>query len=98
MATPRCTVPIRSPLGSKVAHIDNVRLGYARGLAEITLPILAARHRRFLVPSNILLVPKQYAGVAETHEFIAAFRTACDAPSEGPRTRSVWRVTRAAGP
>ena len=73
---------VRNPneLGWKVAHIDDVGLGYAGELLDITLPVLAAHHKRFLSPSNIFLVPKEYAGVAETLEFIKAFRGVRDAP------------------
>lgn len=73
----RCTrgsIPNPNQLGWKVAHIDDVGLGYAGSLLDITIPMLAAHHKRFLAPSNIFLVPKDYAGVAETPEFIEAFR------------------------
>lgn len=77
----RCTrssVPNPNALGWKVAHIDDVGLGYTGNVLEVTLQVLAAHHRRFLAPSNIFLVPKDYAGVAETPEFIDAFRSARD--------------------
>lgn len=82
-ATYRCTrgdVPNPNQLGWKVAHIDDVGLGYGGHILDVTLPVLAAHHKRFLAPSNIFLVPKDYAGVAETPDFIEAFRAGRNAP------------------
>lgn len=79
----RCTrgsFPNPNELGWKVAHIDDVGLSYAGELLDIALPTLQSHHRRFLAPSNIFLVPKEYAGVAETPEFISAFREAREVP------------------
>lgn len=76
----RGSIPNPNTLGWKVAHIDDVGLGYTGGVLDVTLPVLAAHHKRFLAPSNIFLVPKDYAGVAETPEFIRAFREVRDAP------------------
>jgi len=76
----RSPVPNPNTLGWKVAHIDDVGLGYGGPIVEITLPSLAAHHKRFLSPSNIFLVPKDYAGAAETPDFISAFRENRDAP------------------
>lgn len=73
----RCTrQAIAGPneLGWKVAHIEDVGLGYAGDILEVPLGTLSAHFTRFLAPSNIFLVPKDYAGIAETPEFIAAFR------------------------
>jgi hypothetical protein len=73
----RCTRQTLSgpnELGWKVAHIEDVGLGYTGVLRDVALPVLAAHHKRFLSPTNIFLVPKEYAGVAETPEFIRAFR------------------------
>jgi hypothetical protein len=77
----RCTrseLPNPNQLGWKVAHIDDVGLGYTGDICDVAVPTLAAHHKRFLTPSNIFLVPKEYAGVAETPEFIQAFRNARD--------------------
>ena len=78
----RCTrssIPNPNALGWKVAHIDDVGLGYTGNVIEVSISALAAHHKRFLAPSNIFLVPKDYAGVAETPEFITAFREVRDA-------------------
>lgn len=76
----RSPVPNPNTLGWKVAHIENVGLGYGGPLLESPLPDLAAHHKRFLAPSNIFLIPKDYAGAAETPDFIEAFRAGRDAP------------------
>jgi len=60
--------------GWKVAHVADVGLGYTDAITEIALNELKAHFIRFLSPRNMFLVPKEYAGVAETPEFIAAFR------------------------
>jgi hypothetical protein len=61
-------------MGWKVAHIEDVGLGYTDVITAIQLPDLQAHFCRFLSPRNMFLVPKAYAGVAETPEFINAFR------------------------
>lgn len=66
-------------LGWKVAHIDDVGLGYIGQPTEADFALLTAHHKRFLAPSNIFLVPKDYAGLAETPEFLQAFGKARDA-------------------
>lgn len=73
----RCTrQSVRGPnqLGWKVAHIYDVGLGYTGALAGISLDALRNHMKRFLAPGNMFLVPKEYAGVAETPEFLEAFR------------------------
>ena len=70
----RQTLAGPNELGWKVAHIEDVGLGYSGAPKEVAIASLAAHHKRFLSPSNIFLVPKEYAGIAETPEFIEAFR------------------------
>jgi hypothetical protein len=60
--------------GWKVAHIEDVGLGYTGPLDQIAIADLAAHFVRFLSPANMFLVPKEYAGVAECPEFIRVFQ------------------------
>jgi hypothetical protein len=60
--------------GWKVAHIDDIGLGYAGHIEHIDHTMLSEHFRKFLSPSNMFLVPKAYAGVAETPEFVQVFR------------------------
>ena len=76
----RSPVPNPNTLGWKVAHIDAVGLGYGGPIVDMTVSSLAAHHKRFLSPSNIFLVPIEYAGAAETPDFTRAFREGRDAP------------------
>jgi hypothetical protein len=72
----RCTrQAVRGPnsLGWKVAHIDDVGLGYTGDVLNTPVDALHVHMRRFLSPRNMFLVPKEYAGVAETPEFREAF-------------------------
>lgn len=72
----RCTrQAVRGPnaLGWKVAHIDDVGLGYTGDVLTTPLAALTGHMHRFLSPRNMFLVPKEYAGVAETPEFLHAF-------------------------
>lgn len=74
----RCTRrAVRGPndLGWKVAHIENVGIGYAGDILSLPLAQIGGHMKRFLAPRNMFLVPKDYAGVAETPEFLAAFAT-----------------------
>ena len=61
-------------MGWKVAHVENVGIGYADAVTLLPWAVLTAHFVRFLSPSNMFLVPKEYAGVAETPEFIEAFQ------------------------
>jgi hypothetical protein len=73
----RCTrqsTPGPNQMGWKVAHIEDVGLGYTDVLTTLPLSELQAHFVRFLSPSNMFLVPKAYAGIAETPEFVSAFR------------------------
>jgi hypothetical protein len=73
----RCTrqsTPGPNQMGWKVAHIEDVGLGYTDVLTTLSLSELQAHFVRFLSPSNMFLVPKAYAGIAETPDFVAAFR------------------------
>ena len=55
-------------------YIEDVGLGYTDALTTLSLSELQARFVRILSPSNMFLVPKAYAGIAETPEFVSAFR------------------------
>lgn len=73
----RCTrqaIPGPNQLGWKVAHIREVGLGYAGSLEGMSLDRIIDHMKRFLSPGNMFLVPKEYAGVAETPEFLDTFR------------------------
>jgi hypothetical protein len=75
-ATYRCTrqtVEGPNARGWKVAHIRDVGLGYTCELERLPLSVLRDHFVRFLSPANMFLVPKAYAGVAETPEFIEVF-------------------------
>jgi hypothetical protein len=61
-------------MGWKVAHVEDVGLGYSGPLELLSLEELGAHFKRFLSPANMFLVPKEYAGVAETPEFVEVFR------------------------
>jgi hypothetical protein len=60
--------------GWKVAHIEDVGLGYTGSLDQLPIADIAAHFVRFLSPANMFLVPKEYAGVAECPEFISVFQ------------------------
>lgn len=73
----RCTrqaIPGPNQLGWKVAHIRDVGLGYTGSLEGMPLERIIDHMKRFLAPGNMFLVPKEYAGVAETPEFLETFR------------------------
>jgi hypothetical protein len=73
----RCTrqsTPGPNQMGWKVAHIDDVGLGYTDAVTSVELCELQEHFVRFLSPSNMFLVPKAYAGIAETPDFVDAFR------------------------
>lgn len=74
-ATYRCTRSAVSlnELGWKVAHIDDVALG--RGELE-TIPIASLRSHflRFLTPSNMFVVPLEWAGLAELPRVIQSIK------------------------
>jgi hypothetical protein len=69
----RHTIAGPNSMGWKVAHINDVGLGHTADLESVDLSQLIGHFKRFLSPSNMFLVPKDYAGVAETPEFKAAF-------------------------
>jgi hypothetical protein len=56
----------QNQLGWKVAHIEDVGLGYTGAVETTSLSELCAHMKRFLSPENMFLVPKAYAVVAET--------------------------------
>ena len=72
----RCTrqsTPGPNQQGWKVAHIESIGLGYTGRLEDAPLGVLRAHFKAFLAPGNMFLIPKAYAGLGETPEFIAAF-------------------------
>jgi len=66
-------VPNLNTLGWKVCHIARVGLNDPRDLETIPVDLIEEAHRRLLSPRNMFLVPKSYAGLGETPEFIEAF-------------------------
>jgi hypothetical protein len=64
--------------GWKVAHIHDVGLGFTGNIQDLPPPVLMSHFLRFLSPGNMFLVPKEYAGIAETPEFLEAFRAKSD--------------------
>ena len=84
-ATYRCTrqtVEGPNAKGWKVAHIRDVGLGYTCDIERLPLRVLRDHFSRFLSPANMFLVPKAYAGVAETPEFIEIFRERVTSPND----------------
>jgi hypothetical protein len=78
-ATYRCvrqSVCGPNEMGWKVGHIEDVGLGYTGALESLSIESLRAHFQRFLSPRNMFLVPMEYAGVAETPEFIEVFGAA----------------------
>ena len=74
----RCTrqsTPGPNQMGWKVAHIDDVGLGYSGSVTSAQIRELKKHFVRLLSPSNMFLVPKAYAGIAETPDFVEAFRS-----------------------
>lgn len=59
--------------GWKLAHRVGVGLNTRKPLNEIDISDLREHFVRLMSPSNMFLVPLQYAGLAETKEFIEAF-------------------------
>jgi hypothetical protein len=83
----RCTrqaIPGPNQLGWKVAHIVDVGLGYTGSLEAMSLERISDHMKRFLSPGNMFLVPKEYAGVAETPEFLDTFRERAVQEAESP--------------
>lgn len=78
----RQTAPGPNQLGWKVAHIQNVGLGSTQSVDSVPWEVLVAHFKRFLDPANMFLVPKAYAGVAETPEFLEAFRQRTSATAQ----------------
>jgi len=74
-ATYRCTRSAVSlnELGRKVAHIEDVALG--RGELE-TMPIASLRSHflRFMMPSNMFVMPLEWAGLAELPRVIESIK------------------------
>jgi hypothetical protein len=69
----RCTLGGTVDLNSKgwkLAHIRPVGLGSRTPLSDIPLNAIVDHFRRLMSPSNMFVVPKQWAGLAEPHEFV----------------------------
>jgi hypothetical protein len=69
------TISSPNAAGWKLAHIEDVGFRTQTAVAEIPLPLLKARFISFLNPSNMFLVPTEWAGLAEVPDVRAAFRT-----------------------
>jgi hypothetical protein len=59
-------------LGWKVAHLEDVGLGYRFDVARAPLTSLTSHFRRFLAPSNMFVVPLHLAALSELPQFIEA--------------------------
>jgi hypothetical protein len=66
-------VPNLNTLGWKICHIERVGLNDAREIDVIPIAQIEEAHRRLLSPRNMFLVPKVYAGLGETPEFVSVF-------------------------
>ena len=60
--------------GWKLAHIESVGLKDRRGLEALDMVVLQNHFTRLMTPSNMFVVPKKYAGLAELPEFCEQFR------------------------
>jgi len=59
--------------GWKLCHIRPVVLGTCSSLQQANITDLKEAFFRFLSPSNYFLLPKKWAGIGETADFIAGF-------------------------
>ena len=78
-ATYRCSLSAPYDVnkkGWKLAHIDGVGLNSRALLSALPIDVLHTQFLRFMAPSNMFLVPKRFAGIAEIDEVIDAFRKA----------------------
>jgi hypothetical protein len=60
--------------GWKLAHIDNVGLNKMGPISTIEINLLIENFRKLMLPSNMFVIPKCWAGIAETPELIAAMK------------------------
>jgi hypothetical protein len=58
--------------GWKVAHVDGVGLGNRRTVTEMGESAIRDHFRKFMSPSNMFVIPLQYAGLGELPEFCQA--------------------------
>ncbi|HZW56267.1 MAG TPA: hypothetical protein VFF30_08270 [Nitrososphaerales archaeon] len=62
--------------GWYVGHFDSIGLRDRKKIEEIELEKLKTHFIRFMDPGNMLLVPKEYAGLAELPEFCHQIKSA----------------------
>lgn len=62
--------------GWYVGHFDSIGLRDRKKIQEIELEKLKTHFIRFMDPGNMLLVPNEYAGLAELPEFCHKIKSA----------------------
>jgi hypothetical protein len=71
LSSKKCNLNI---LGWKLAHIDRIGLGQKGKLADIEIATIKKHFLKFMSPSNMFVVPKVLAGIAEISEVCDEFR------------------------
>ena len=61
-------------LNWKLAHIDGVGIRFAGEIEELKFDSLISHFKKLMSPSNMFVIPKHLAGLAEVPEFIKHFR------------------------
>jgi hypothetical protein len=56
--------------GWKLAHIDNVGLNQKKPISALSIDLLEDHFRKLMAPSNMFVIPKCWAGVAEAPEVL----------------------------
>lgn len=64
--------------GWKLGHIERIGLRNQGEIRSMDIEKLKAHHRAFLLPSNMFLVPKQWAGLAEIDVIAIAMKNSCE--------------------
>lgn len=65
--------------GWKLAHIDGVALEHRGSIETCPSPLIEAHFTRFMAPSNMLVVPAEWGGLAEVRAFVDGY---CSASAE----------------
>lgn len=64
--------------GWKLGHIDRIGLRNQGELRSMNIERLKAHHKALLLPSNMFLIPKQWAGLAEIDVVAVAMTNSCE--------------------